>query len=149
MKQETIVQTTKWLMNFMYFAGIIVTLSLPFSLKWIRPYYPALEEHLGEAVIIYSILGILAVLILGELRKMFRTVIADDCFVFENVVSLRRMGTYSFIIALMALVRTIVYMTPAMLVVILVFLIAGLFSKILSFVFDKAVQYKLENDLTI
>ena len=33
--------------------------------------------------------------------------------------------------------------------VILVFIIAGLFSKVLSSVFDKAVTYKLENDLTI
>lgn len=52
-------------------------------------------------------------------------------------------------IALMSLVRTVIYMTPAMLVVILVFTIAGLFSKTLAFVFDKAVQYKEENDLTI
>ena len=34
-------------------------------------------------------------------------------------------------------------------VVILVFVIAGLFSKVLARVFDKAVTYKLENDLTI
>ena len=33
--------------------------------------------------------------------------------------------------------------------VILVFLIAGLFSKVLSKVFERAIAYKLENDLTI
>ncbi len=149
MKQETIIRITKWLMNFMYFAGIIVTLSLPISLKMVRSYFPSLTEYLRESIIIYFILGVLAVLVLGELRKMFRTVVADDCFVIENVVSLQRMGTYSFIIAVMALVRCIVYMTAAMLAVILAFIVAGLFSKVLSFVFDKAVQYKLENDLTI
>ena len=37
----------------------------------------------------------------------------------------------------------------AMLVVILVFVIAGLFSKVLACVFDEAVRYKQENDLTI
>ena len=40
-------------------------------------------------------------------------------------------------------------MTVAMLTLIMVFIIAGLFSKVLAFVFDKAIEYKLENDLTI
>ena len=102
-----------------------------------------------EIVSIYFVLGILAVLILGELRKMFRTVLKNDCFVRENVVSLQRMGTYSFVIAAVCLLRAVLYTTAAMLVLVLVFVIAGLFSKVLAFVFDKAVDYKLENDLTI
>lgn len=151
MKKENIVRITKYLLDFMFFAGIIVTVALPFllKLKWVAVYLPKIEEHYAECVVIYFVLGLLALVILGELRKMFRTVLADDCFVYDNVVSLQRMGTYSFMIALVALVRTIVYLTPSMLVVILVFLVAGLFSKVLAFVFDKAVKYKEENDLTI
>lgn len=149
MKKNTIVIITKWIMDFMFFAGILVTVTLPGTVKWLDRYVPEFEKNYAEIVILYFALGILAVLIIGELRKMFRTVAADDCFVFENVVSLQKMGTYSFVIALLSLVRSIVYLTPAMLVVILVFIIAGLFSKVLSFVFDKAVQYKQENDLTI
>ena len=80
---------------------------------------------------------------------MFRTVLNHDCFVKENVVSLRKMGTYSFCIAVITVIRLFLYVTPGVLVVVLVFLIAGLFSKVLSEVFDKAVTYKLENDLTI
>lgn len=49
----------------------------------------------------------------------------------------------------MSVVRSIVYATIAMGVVILVFVIAGLFSKVLSFVFEQAVLYKEENDLTV
>ncbi len=74
---------------------------------------------------------------------------AENCFVKENVVSLQKMGNWSFFIALMAGVRSIVYMTIAMGVVIFVFLIAGLFSKVLSFVFEQAVEYKEETDWTI
>lgn len=98
---------------------------------------------------IYFVLGVLAIAILGELRKMFRTVLKDDCFVQENVVSLQRMGTYSFMIALFSLVRMLLFVSITMLVVILVFIVAGLFSKTLAIVFDKAVKYKEENDLTI
>lgn len=155
MKKENIIRMTKYLLDFMFFAGIPVTLTLPLTVKWIgdflaeQGYMISIKEHYTECVIIYFILGILAIAILGELRKMFRTVLADDCFVYGNVVSLQRMGTYSFMIALVSLLRVVMYLTIAMLVVILVFVIAGLFSKVLAFVFDKAIRYKEENDLTI
>lgn len=155
MKKENIIRMTKYLLDFMFFVGIPVILTLPLTVKWIGDflaewgYMVSVKEHYAECVVIYFILGILAIAILGELRKMFRTVLADDCFVNENVVSLQRMGTYSFMIALVSLVRMVMYLTIAMLVVILVFVVAGLFSKVLAFVFDKAIQYKEENDLTI
>ena len=76
-------------------------------------------------------------------------IVSPTCFVMENVISLRKMGNWSFFIALMSVVRTIVYLTKAMLVIILVFVIAGLFSKVLALVFEEAVRYKEENDLTI
>ena len=69
--------------------------------------------------------------------------------VHENVISLNKMCKWSFFIVTMSIVRSLVYVTPAMLVVILVFIIAGLFSKVLSFVFEEAVGYKEENDFTI
>ncbi len=149
MKKENIIRITKYLLDFMFFGGIFVILTLPLSIKWAGRYLPEMEAHYAEMVIIYFVLGILGIAILGELRKVFRTVLADDCFVYDNVVSLQRMGTYSFMIALVAMARTFLYLTIAMLVVILVFIIAGLFSKVLAFVFDRAVKYKEENDLTI
>ena len=108
-----------------------------------------MAENYEESVIIYFVLGIAALVLIRELRKIFRTVLAEDCFVPENVASLRKMGNWSFFIALMSIVRCIVYATVAMAVVILVFVIAGLFSKVLAMVFEEAVRYKEENDLTI
>ena len=140
---------TKFLLDFMFFAGIAVTVSLPWSVKLVGRQLPYMVEHYEETVIIYIVLGISALKLLWELRKIFRTVLAEDCFVRENVVSLRKMGSWSFFIALMSMVRSIVYMTIAMGVVILVFIIAGLFSKVLAYVFEEAVRFKEENDLTI
>ena len=153
MKKENVIIFTKYLLDIMYFGGIAVTALLPFPglLQRIAEFFDFhdFEGRYAEIIMIYFVLGILAVLILGELRKMFRTVLKEDCFVKDNVVSLQRMGTYSFVIAAVCLLRTVLYMTIAMLVLVLVFIIAGLFSKVLAFVFDKAVEYKLENDLTI
>jgi hypothetical protein len=151
MKKETVILITKYLLDVMYFLGIVVTVSLPWSVGFLIDLFELqeYESNKTEIIIIYFVLGVLAIMILGELRKMFRTVMREDCFVKDNVVSLDRMGTYSFFIALVCLVQFILYLTLPVLVLVLVFLIAGLFSKVLSFVFDKAVEYKLENDLTI
>lgn len=143
------IKGTKYLLDIMFYCGIVVTASLPWSIRWIGELLPGLIRHYEEAVIIYFVLGISAEKLLLELRKIFKTVLAEDCFVRENVVSLQKMGNWSFFIALMAGVRSIVYMTIAMIVVIFVFLIAGLFSKVLSFVFEQAVAYKEETDWTI
>ena len=148
-KKFALAKGTKYLLDFMFYGGILVTISLPLSLKYIGKYLAAVEEHYLPSVIIFAILGVLALLLVNELRKMFRTVLAENCFVPENVASLRRMGDISFFIAAMSIVRCVVYLTIAMLVIILVFIIAGMFSKVLAMVFEEAVRYKEENDLTI
>lgn len=148
-KKWTWIKGTKYLLDFMFYCGILVTATLPFTVRWIGEQLPYLIRHYEETVIIYFVLGIAAEKLLWELRKIFKTVLAEDCFVKENVTSLQKMGNWSFFIALMAGVRSIVYMTIAMCVVIFVFLIAGLFSKVLSFVFEQAVAYKEETDWTI
>ena len=149
MKKETIIKLTKYILDFMFFGGIVVTVTLPFSIKFLEQYIERMQGHYGEIVIIYFVLGIAAVKIIWELRKIFKTVIDKDCFVQENVVSLDKMCKWSFFIVLMSIVRSVVFVTIAMGVVILVFTIAGLFSKVLSFVFEEAVGYKEENDFTI
>ncbi len=140
---------TKALLDFMYYAGIIVTILVPLIISWYGNYNTYFGENVISLSIIFIASGIFAVLIIRELRKMFKSVLADDCFIPENVAALRRMGTYSFFIAGITCCRLFLYLTPAVLIVILVFVIAGLFSKVLSQVFDTAITYKLENDLTI
>lgn len=148
-KKQELTKWTKVLLDFMFWAGIAVTVTLPFSVRLFVKWVPSVAEHYEEIVIIYFVLGILALALLRELRKIFRTVLDRNCFVSENVESLRRMGNISFFIAVLSIVRSIVYVTVAMLVIILVFLIAGLFSKVLALVFEEAIQYKEENDLTV
>jgi len=85
MKENKIAGATKVLLDIMYFVGMVVTLTLPVSFKWygtvINPFF---GEYYIWMVLIFMTAGVFAVLILRELRKMFRTVLADDCFVKEN-----------------------------------------------------------------
>ncbi|MCI7595666.1 MAG: DUF2975 domain-containing protein [Lachnospiraceae bacterium] len=140
---------TKGMLDFLFYAGILTTLLVPAMIRGYGRYNRYFRENVLQLSVIFILAGIFAVLIIYELRKIFKTVLEDDCFVEENVVSLRKMGTYSFFIAAITSLRIFLYLTPAVMVVVLVFIIAGLFSKVLSQVFAKAVQYKLENDLTI
>ena len=140
---------TKYLLDFMFYMGIVVIITLPLIIKLYGHYNTYFAENYYSLCVIFFLSGIFAVLILRELRKMFRSVLNDDCFIRENVISLDHMSIYSFFIAVITACRLFLYLTPAVLIVILVFVIAGLFSKVLARVFDKAVTYKLENDLTI
>lgn len=140
---------TKYLLDFMFYTGIIVIATLPLSIRFYGTYNRYFADNYYSLLVILFLSGIFAVLILQQLRKMFGSVLNDDCFIHENVVSLEKMSIYSFFIAVITACRLFIYLTPAVFIVILVFVIAGLFSKVLAQVFDKAVTYKLENDLTI
>lgn len=153
--ESALTKWTKYLLDMMFYLGIAVTVTLPVSVKFIgklyqmRLYSNAVLDSYAEIVIVYFVLGVSAEVLIWELRKIFKTVLSGDCFVMENVESLKKMGNVSFFIAAMSVVRNIVCLTVAMLVVVLVFIIAGLFSKVLAQVFEQAVRYKEENDLTI
>jgi hypothetical protein len=133
----------------MFYSGIIVCVTVPFTFRLVGRYYSAFDKFYLPFCIIFIIAGAFAIMILWELRTMFKTVIREDPFIFENVKSLKIMGVCAFVISICMAVRLIFVITPAALVLIAVFLIAGLFSLVLSMVFDKAVTYKQENDLTI
>lgn len=147
--KDKITLFTKYLLDFMFYSGILVILTLPLSFRYYGNYNVYFKENYYSMCVIFIMSGIFAILIIQQLRKMFLTVLSDDCFVRENVVCLEKMSIYSFFIAVITACRLFIYLTPAVLIIILVFTIAGLFSKVLAGVFDKAIAYKLENDLTI
>lgn len=149
MKKNRLILFTKFLLDFMFYAGILVTVCVPFIIRFYGRYNSYFGNNTVALSIIFILSGIFAVLIILELRRLFGSVLNEDCFIRENVSSLNKMGTYSFCIALITCCRLFLYLTPAVFIIILTFVIAGLFSKVLSLVFDKAVTYKLENDLTI
>lgn len=149
----------KLILDISFYIGLILEIMVPFGLKYAvlliisflgeTTEYAQILDHYPYAIISIMLVGAASLAILYELRKMMKTVIADDCFVEQNVTSLYRMGTYAFMVTGLKLLRCFVYLTPAALVVAGVFLFAGLLSKVLARVFDRAVRYKQENDLTI
>lgn len=134
----------------MFFSGILVEVSLPFSLKMLGEYYwKEMAEQYWPMLIIFVLSGICGLIIVYQLRKMMKTVVKRECFVDNNTKSLSTMGKVSFVITVLFIVKCILLPTPASFVIVLTFFIAGVFSHVLSLVFEEAVRFKEENDLTI
>jgi len=150
MDQSFVEKFTKAILDVMFFAGFAVIPTLPWTLGLTGKYYDERYlAYLWPMVALFALAGLCAERILWELRKMMATVLGQDCFVEGNVESLRRMGIVSFLIAALYFGKMFLVPTPATIVVVLTFFIAGLFSLVLSRVFAEAVRCKKENDLTI
>ena len=149
----------KTILDICFFLGVVLEIAVPFGLKYAvklvmklwgeTTEYAQILDHYLYAVSSIMLVGASALMILWELRKMMKTVIDDNCFVKDNVISLERMGSYAMAVTALKLIRCAVYFTPAAVIIAGVFFFAGLFSKVLARVFDRAVSYKEENDLTI
>ncbi len=150
MSNKKVVKITKIILDIMYFSGIAVTITMPLILKLAGIYYAKVFAYkFLPLVMIFTPASLFGVMILHQLRKMMRTVIEENCFVWENVRSLELMAIFSFFISLFFVGKLFFVPSPATLVLIVVFFVASLFSQVLSFVFRDAVNYKEENDLTI
>ncbi len=149
MENKFLSKFTKFCLDFMFYSGILVTVTVPSTFRFLKDYVPNIGQHYIAMCIIFMVCGVLALWIIFYLRKIFDTILKEDCFVEENVTALKRMGFASFLISAVFLLRLFVAITSGALVVILVFFIAGLFSLVLAQVFAQAVYYKQENDFTI
>lgn len=83
---------TKFMLDFMYFAGFVVIVLLPVGIRFYGTYNSYFADNFYSLWVIFFLSGVFALLIVQQLRKMMRTVIDDDCFIRENVTSLEKMS---------------------------------------------------------
>ena len=76
---------TKYLLDMLFYAGIVVTVTLPLGIRFYGKYDSYFGQHWLRLTILFGISGIFALILLQELRKMFKTVLNGDCFIRENV----------------------------------------------------------------
>lgn len=149
MSNEKIIKVTKYMLDVMYFSGIVITITMPLILRLAGNYIKSIGYHFIPMLFVFLPASLFGVMILGQLRKMMKTVVEENCFVWSNVRSLELMAVFSLIISLCFIGKIFFFPTPATFIIIIVFFVAALFSQVLSFVFRDAINYKEENDLTI
>ena len=87
--------------------------------------------------------------VLYELRRIFKSIINNNPFTQGNINSLFRMGIASFLLAVFFVFKILIINTVLTYIVILILIVAGCFSFVLSELFREALRVKIENDLTI
>lgn len=100
-------------------------------------------------LIVLYLAGILALLILNDLRLLFKSCQEEDVFTYVNVKRLGRMAIMSFFISLVFLSKVFTVNSIMTMVVVFAFFMASVFCLVLTLLFNQAVEYKEENDLTI
>lgn len=150
MGQERTNTFTKIMLDIMFYCGLAVLATLPFTLKLAGRYYSRqLSDNFISMLLIFAVSGVCGLMIIAQLRRMMKTVIEGACFVPDNVRSLQVMARLSLVIAGAFIIKLFIVPTPATAIIVLVFFIAALFSQVLANVFAEAVRYKEETDLTI
>ena len=149
MSNNKLVTITKVFLDIMFYIGVLACLSLPWSMRYFGRIFTIYQAYYFPLIFVFEAAGILGVIIIWKLRQIFKTVRDQNCFVRENVENMKIMGMSSFGIVILMACRLFFVVTPSILVLILTFLLAGLFSLVLSQVFKVAIDYKEENDLTV
>ncbi|WRS26910.1 DUF2975 domain-containing protein [Oscillospiraceae bacterium MB08-C2-2] len=132
--------------------GLFLVVTLPFLLDtYLLILYDAYSVQPGYRTFILSFLmvvGVLALWMLAEMLGMLRTIPADP-FIAKNVRTLRRIGIVAILTAALFFGKCLYYFTILTLGCGVILLVGGLFAFTLSDLFNQAVIFKQENDLTI
>lgn len=151
----------KWTLNIMLVIGVILFIFVSINTLSDK----SLNEVKLTLSFIYGlfIIGTLSLIfIVYNLKKMINTLITKEPFVRENVIYLRNIWIGSFIISICYFINFFINSNYRYFEIIyidsngihtdlefFIFFFASLFILVLQKVFEMAVQYKEENDLTI
>ena len=93
--------------------------------------------------------GIMAFIVLNDLRLIFKSCLLEDVFNKVNIKRLERMATTLFFIFAIFTTKIFIVNSFMTMIIVFVFFMASIFCFVLALVFDKSVLYKEEIDLTI
>lgn len=148
-KTNFINKLTKALVDIFFYLGIVTCLLVPFATPKIMRYLNLSDSLITPTIITLLLSGVCAVYIIFQLKRTFKTLITGNPFVIENTLYLKNMSIAAFLISLIYIIKLFYWFTFATLIIVLVFLIAGLFCLTLRDLFKQAVKFKEDNDLTI
>jgi hypothetical protein len=148
--EKSLSVAVKYFLDIIFAGGILIVIGLPFLLKW---YLDLLGGSTSGQYAFFLpflyVTGIIALALVNELRKVFKTLKRMDPFRMDNVRSFKIMSACCFAIAVLYAVKMFVYNSFLTIILFMVFIIGGFFLMILAEVFRQAAIVKEENDLTI
>ncbi len=141
---------SKAAVDVLFYLSIVCTIMVPFVASWLFDWINySNSEYLTVFTIILFISGLCCVYILFNLKQMYRSLLVGNPFVDKNVNHLRKIAVSCSIVALIYAVKCLFLFTFAAIVISMIFVVGTLFCLTLKDLFKQAINYKLENELTI
>ena len=149
--------------TFVMLIGAGIMIGLPWLLKWFFEYeytfyYGSLpadqaiqfnqNSYVWTLIFLY-LSAILAEILLWQVRKLLLHVQNDRPFIQENVTLLRRIGFLCLAFCILYIPALFLIWSVFAVVVLFIFGLVSCIAFILSALFQKAILYKEENDMTI
>ncbi|MGE5474455.1 MAG: DUF2975 domain-containing protein [Ignavibacteriales bacterium] len=149
-REKGLMVITRYLLDLVFIGGILIFIGLP---KILGFYIDVLrltgDENYWFLLGFLYITGLVCLLMVNEMRKIFKNLNSNTPFIIENVRSLNRIAAGSFLLAVSYVIKIIFYNSFLTIIIAMIFIILGLFMRVLAEVFHQAVMVKEENDLTI
>ena len=140
---------TKILVDIMFYGGIAACIAMPFAMPMIMGFVGTSLDFRLEYTIILLCAGLCSVYIIFQLKRMFKTLVSGNPFVAQNVSCLRKCAVASALIAVIFLIRLLLWFTIAASVIVIIFALLSLFCLTIKDLFKQAVAYKEETDWTV
>jgi len=144
---------TELLVTLVFIGGILIWLSLPWSLpiaiKYLKTDYINNSYFFSFIIIFLYITGALSLIVVYQIRKFFNSINNNTPFIRQNERALKIIGYACFAISVCFFIKDIFYPTILTIIVTMIFIIAGFFGIVLGEIFQQAVDVKKENDMTI
>lgn len=141
---------SKITVDLLFYLSLLCTALVPFVsrhvFEWIN--YPC-EAYFMPFTVIVFLSGLCCAYILFHLKQMFRSLMVGNPFVDQNVSHLRKIALSCLVISLIYAVKCVFMFTFVTLVVASVFMVGCLLCLTLKDLFKQAINYKVENELTI
>ncbi len=142
----------EWVLRVMFYAGILIDLTLPFTLRHALPFFyrgPITDGFYAQAFSFVMAFGVLMVSFVFFAARVFKTINNGDPFIDENLKSLLAMALISLGLSCACGYYAARGQSILALILTLFFLFFCAFLLVLRELFRSAVAFKEENDFTI
>ena len=140
----------EYTLSFLMLLALVLTVTLPWSIPAVTLHSPGEPEMWFEKyLIVLFISGVMALLILWQARAILHIINRLNPFVRKIVRRLRIIGAECIVLAMFYFISVFVVTKFFMVVVFVTFSVVGMILFVFAQIFDQAISYKEENDMTI
>ena len=140
---------TKILLEIMFYGGILCCAAVPFIASSAAFYFGYSETMVVAFAIIIFSSGICSLFIIWQLKIVFKSLIAGNPFIPENVSCFRKCAVACFLIGIAFIIDILLAFTVVSVFIVIIFSLLGLFCLTLKDVFKQAIVYKEDQDWTV